>query len=83
MRPDRLAPKARKETKVKQAIRGLLVPPGPQARSALLGQLAAMGPRALRETGARQANRVRLETLVQLVPRVTPVQRVRPDRKAR
>lgn len=66
-----------------QAIRGLLVPAGPQARPALLGQLAAMGPRALRETGVRQANRVRLETLVQLVPKVIPVQKVRKDPKAR
>jgi len=59
------------------AFRGLLVPAGPQARTALLGQLATLGPLDRRATPDQQALRARLETLASLVPRALPAPQVR------
>jgi hypothetical protein len=68
---------------VNQAYRGLLVPLGQQARLALLGQLAMMGPRDHRETPVQQASRARLELLAQLVPKAQPEPMVQLGRKGR
>lgn len=72
----------RKETRVIQATRGLLVPLGQPGLPAIRGQLAMLGPRVRQETPVQQATRARLETLAQLAQPVPMALPARKDRRA-